>query len=60
MGRDRLGAASVNVAPSDLPHDVYADVAALIDKFRSEDDQNGDEVAKSLRGCINRKVRCAL
>lgn len=32
LGRDKAGAYSVNLMPSDIPQDVYSAVAALVEK----------------------------
>ncbi|XP_028714374.1 DNA-directed RNA polymerase, mitochondrial isoform X2 [Peromyscus leucopus] len=56
LGRDSVGAASVNLTPSDLPQDVYREVAAQVEEFRREDAKEGLRVAQVLKGFITRKV----
>jgi DNA-directed RNA polymerase len=56
LGRDTLGATSVNLAPSEIPQDVYSDVASLVEQARQKDEENGVQVAKELRNFIKRKV----
>jgi DNA-directed RNA polymerase len=56
LGRDSAGACSVNLAPSDVPQDVYSGVAQLVEQARLKDEENGLEVAKILRNYIKRKV----
>ncbi|XP_006876764.1 PREDICTED: DNA-directed RNA polymerase, mitochondrial [Chrysochloris asiatica] len=56
LGRDSVGAASVNLAPSDLPQDVYSGVAAQVEVFRQQDAQQGVRVAQVLEGFVSRKV----
>ncbi|XP_059107892.1 DNA-directed RNA polymerase, mitochondrial isoform X2 [Peromyscus eremicus] len=56
LGRDSAGAASVNLTPSDLPQDVYREVAAQVEEFRQQDAKEGLRVAKVLKGFITRKV----
>lgn len=56
LGRDNVGAAAVNLVPSDLPQDVYSEVAAKVEVFRKEDAQHGVQIAQVLEGFINRKV----
>ncbi|XP_054980950.1 DNA-directed RNA polymerase, mitochondrial isoform X2 [Sorex araneus] len=56
LGRDSVGAAAVNLVPSDLPQDVYSEVAAQVEVFRSEDAKQGVRVAQVLDGFISRKV----
>ena len=56
LGRDFDGARSVNLLPKDRPADVYAEVAALVNKKRIIDASNGDENAIALDGFINRKL----
>ncbi|RWS22022.1 DNA-directed RNA polymerase-like protein, partial [Leptotrombidium deliense] len=54
LGRDEIGAVSVNLAPSERPNDVYSDVAAEVEKLRQSDTESS--VAKTLEGFVNRKV----
>lgn len=56
LGRDKDGAFSVNLAPCEVPQDVYSTVAALVEKARAEDAQRGNTVAKALEGHVKRKV----
>ncbi|KAL6056869.1 hypothetical protein STEG23_003273 [Scotinomys teguina] len=56
LGRDSAGAASVNLTPSDLPQDVYREVAAQVEEFRQQDAKEGLRVAGVLKGFITRKV----
>ncbi|XP_035956620.1 DNA-directed RNA polymerase, mitochondrial isoform X3 [Halichoerus grypus] len=56
LGRDSVGAASVNLLPSDLPQDVYSGVAAQVEVFRRQDAERGVRVAQVLEGFISRKV----
>ncbi|XP_055285988.1 DNA-directed RNA polymerase, mitochondrial isoform X2 [Moschus berezovskii] len=56
LGRDSTGAISVNLSPSDLPQDVYSEVAAQVEVFRSQDAKQGVRVAQVLEGFISRKV----
>lgn len=56
LGRDTLGAASVNLTPADAPQDVYSDVLALVDIARQKDEEDGVEVAKILKNFMRRKV----
>ncbi|KFB46178.1 DNA-directed RNA polymerase [Anopheles sinensis] len=56
LGRDTPGAISVNLAPADVPQDVYSAVAALVEENRARDAQNNVKVAAILDGFIRRKV----
>lgn len=56
LGRDKAGAVSVNLAPSPIPQDVYSAVAALVEKMRQTDSENGLHVAQVLDGFVRRKV----
>ncbi|XP_026306002.1 DNA-directed RNA polymerase, mitochondrial, partial [Piliocolobus tephrosceles] len=56
LGRDSVGAASVNLEPADVPQDVYSGVAAQVEVFRRQDAQRGTQVAQMLEGFITRKV----
>ena len=56
LGRDKAGAESVNLAPFDVPSDVYSDVVELVEKERQKDAQQGVEIAIVLDGFIKRKV----
>ncbi|CAF0789980.1 unnamed protein product [Didymodactylos carnosus] len=56
MGLDDVGAASVNLKPSDLPKDVYSDVVEMVELERQKDEELNIEMAKILKGFIKRKV----
>ncbi|XP_015604039.1 DNA-directed RNA polymerase, mitochondrial [Cephus cinctus] len=56
LGRDQIGAASVNLYPADTPQDVYSTVAAMIDDIRRKEASQGLEIAQVLEGFIRRKV----
>ena len=56
LGRDQAGAESVNLAPSEVPQDVYSAVAALVEKQRQKDAEAGSKIAQTLEGFIKRKV----
>ncbi|XP_060666767.1 DNA-directed RNA polymerase, mitochondrial [Drosophila nasuta] len=56
LGRDQAGACSVNLSPSAIPQDVYSAVAALVERTRKTDAQNGLHVAAALEGFVRRKV----
>nr|XP_033937151.1 DNA-directed RNA polymerase, mitochondrial [Pseudochaenichthys georgianus] len=56
LGRDVIGATSVNLMPCELPQDVYSGVAQQVEEFRVRDAKNGLKIAKLLEGVISRKV----
>ncbi|XP_068175572.1 DNA-directed RNA polymerase, mitochondrial isoform X2 [Antennarius striatus] len=56
LGRDVIGATSVNLVPSEVPQDVYSGVAQQVEEFRAQDAKNGLQIAKVLDGFISRKV----
>ena len=56
LGRDVLGAASVNLIPADTPQDVYSEIASIVERRRSEDETSENEVAKIVKGFVQRKV----
>lgn len=56
LGRDKIGAISVNLTPCDKPQDVYSTVAALVENARAKDEREGNSIAKALDGQIKRKV----
>ncbi|KAM7388437.1 hypothetical protein PAMP_024611 [Pampus punctatissimus] len=56
LGRDVIGATSVNLMPCDEPQDVYSGVAQQVEEFRSRDAGNGLKIAQVLEGFISRKV----
>ncbi|MBN3303172.1 RPOM protein, partial [Amia calva] len=56
LGRDVIGATSVNLVPCKVPQDVYSGVAQQVEEFRSRDAEKGLKIAQVLDGFINRKV----
>uniref|UniRef100_A0A8C2W8E9 DNA-directed RNA polymerase n=1 Tax=Cyclopterus lumpus TaxID=8103 RepID=A0A8C2W8E9_CYCLU len=56
LGRDVIGATSVNLLPCDEPQDVYSGVAQQVEEFRARDAQSGMKIAQVLEGYISRKV----
>lgn len=56
LGRDMAGARSVNLAPLNIPQDVYSNVAALIEEQRQKDAKLNVKVAQILNGFVKRKV----
>ncbi|XP_068581990.1 LOW QUALITY PROTEIN: DNA-directed RNA polymerase, mitochondrial [Cebidichthys violaceus] len=56
LGRDVIGATSVNLMPCDVPQDVYSGVAQQVEEFRARDAQSGLKIAQVLEGFISRKV----
>lgn len=56
LGRDVIGAASVNLTPCDVPQDVYNGVAQQVEEFRARDAEKGLKIAEVLEGFISRKV----
>ncbi|XP_074524126.1 DNA-directed RNA polymerase, mitochondrial isoform X2 [Halichoeres trimaculatus] len=56
LGRDVIGATSVNLAPCDMPQDVYSGVAQQVEEFRARDAKQGVKIAQVLEGFISRKV----
>nr|CAD7259066.1 unnamed protein product [Timema shepardi] len=56
LGRDSVGAESVNLTPAVKPQDVYSRVAALVEREREKDALEGLELAKVLEGFVRRKV----
>uniref|UniRef100_A0A672HR35 DNA-directed RNA polymerase n=1 Tax=Salarias fasciatus TaxID=181472 RepID=A0A672HR35_SALFA len=56
LGRDVIGARSVNLMPCELPQDVYSGVAQQVEAFRARDAESGLMIAKVLEGFISRKV----
>ncbi|XP_029040441.2 DNA-directed RNA polymerase, mitochondrial [Osmia bicornis bicornis] len=56
LGRDEIGAKSVNLHPFDIPKDVYTSVADIIEKQRRIDADNNVQIAKILEGFVKRKV----
>ena len=56
LGRDSLGAASVNLVPADRPQDVYSEIAAIVERKRQEDAERGVAAAIACEGFVRRKV----
>ncbi|KAG7258710.1 hypothetical protein CRUP_013148, partial [Coryphaenoides rupestris] len=56
LGRDVIGATSVNLMPCDVPQDVYSGVAQQVEEFRARDAARGVTIAQVLKGYISRKV----
>uniref|UniRef100_A0A8C4ZDP4 DNA-directed RNA polymerase n=1 Tax=Gadus morhua TaxID=8049 RepID=A0A8C4ZDP4_GADMO len=56
LGRDVIGATSVNLMPCDVPQDVYSGVAQQVEEFRVRDAEKGLKIAQVLEGYISRKV----
>ncbi|XP_041061026.1 DNA-directed RNA polymerase, mitochondrial isoform X1 [Carcharodon carcharias] len=56
LGRDVIGATSVNLKPCEVPQDVYSGVALQVEEFRKQDAEKGIKIAQILEGFINRKV----
>ncbi|XP_073442387.1 DNA-directed RNA polymerase, mitochondrial isoform X3 [Dendrobates tinctorius] len=56
LGRDEIGARSVNLMPSETPQDVYSGVAQQVEEFRKIDAKKGIKIAQILEGFIGRKV----
>nr|XP_006640104.1 PREDICTED: DNA-directed RNA polymerase, mitochondrial [Lepisosteus oculatus] len=56
LGRDVIGATSVNLMPCEVPQDVYSGVAQQVEEFRARDAQRGLKIAQVLDGFISRKV----
>ena len=56
IGRDSLGASAVNLVPSELPGDVYSEIATIVEQKRAEDSAAGYDIAQNLEGIIRRKV----
>ncbi|XP_069818479.1 DNA-directed RNA polymerase, mitochondrial [Dendropsophus ebraccatus] len=56
LGRDEIGARSVNLMPNETPRDVYSGVAQQVEEFRKIDAKKGIKIAQVLEGFIGRKV----
>lgn len=56
LGRDQVGAESVNLQKFDRPQDVYNEVAKLVEEKRVKDAADGHKMASSLDGIVSRKV----
>ena len=44
--RDEVGAKSTNVRPTEVPEDIYRDVADVVNGYLLEDSKEGNEIAK--------------
>lgn len=47
---------SVNLAPAEVPQDVYSTIANRVEELRKEDAANGVQIAIDLEGVIKRKI----
>ncbi|NXH68126.1 RPOM protein, partial [Hydrobates tethys] len=56
LGRDVIGAMSVNLMPCNVPQDVYSAVAQQVEEFRKKDAEQGVKIAQVLQGFVSRKV----
>ncbi|NXT85379.1 RPOM protein, partial [Zapornia atra] len=56
LGRDLIGAMSVNLMPCSVPQDVYSAVAQQVEEFRKKDADQGVKIAQVLQGFVSRKV----
>ncbi|XP_069784269.1 DNA-directed RNA polymerase, mitochondrial isoform X2 [Narcine bancroftii] len=56
LGRDAIGASSVNLMPCEVPQDVYSRVSEQVEEFRKQDAENNVKIAQILEGFISRKV----
>ncbi|XP_055563148.1 DNA-directed RNA polymerase, mitochondrial isoform X1 [Falco cherrug] len=56
LGRDLIGAISVNLMPCSVPQDVYSAVAQQVEELRKKDAEHGVKIAQVLQGFITRKV----
>ncbi|XP_028906985.1 DNA-directed RNA polymerase, mitochondrial [Ornithorhynchus anatinus] len=56
LGRDVIGATSVNLMPCDTPQDVYEGVAQQVEQYRKKDAEKGVHSAQVLEGYVNRKL----
>lgn len=56
LGRDVIGATSVNLMPCEVPQDVYSGVAQQVEELRARDAEKGLKIAQVLEGFISRKV----
>ncbi|KFP05038.1 hypothetical protein N300_02510, partial [Calypte anna] len=56
LGRDLIGAMSVNLMPCSVPQDVYSAVAQQVEEFRKKDAEQGVKIAQVLQGFVSRKV----
>ncbi|CAK3873061.1 DNA-directed RNA polymerase, mitochondrial [Lecanosticta acicola] len=55
LGGDKVGAAQVNLEPSDRPADVYTAVAEAVKEEVKTDAEQGNAIAQKLHGRITRK-----
>ncbi|NWS76733.1 RPOM protein, partial [Crotophaga sulcirostris] len=55
LGRDLIGAVSVNLMPSSVPQDVYSAVAQQPPPFRKKDAEEGVPPPQVLQGFVSRK-----
>ncbi|XP_050594187.1 DNA-directed RNA polymerase, mitochondrial isoform X1 [Bombus affinis] len=56
LGKDKIGAESVNLHPFDTPKDVYSEVLSIIETQRQIDAKNNVKIAQILEGYVKRKV----
>ncbi|XP_075062200.1 DNA-directed RNA polymerase, mitochondrial [Mixophyes fleayi] len=56
LGRDEIGARSVNLLPCDTPQDVYSGVAQQVEEFCKRDAKQGIKIAQVLEGFVGRKL----
>lgn len=56
LGGDKIGAAQVNLEPSDRPADIYTAVAEHVKEEVKQDAESGNPIAQKLHGRITRKV----
>jgi DNA-directed RNA polymerase len=56
LGRDQIGAQSVNLQPSQAPCDVYSDVVEMIEEERQKDACAGVDIAQKLENFVQRKA----
>ncbi|XP_043592870.1 DNA-directed RNA polymerase, mitochondrial isoform X1 [Bombus pyrosoma] len=56
LGKDKIGAESVNLHPFDIPKDVYSEVVSIIETQRQIDAKNNVKIAQILEGYVKRKV----
>lgn len=56
LGRDQIGAESVNLYPFDTPRDVYTAVASIVENQRKIDANDDHKLAQVLEGFVKRKV----
>ncbi|XP_043484599.1 DNA-directed RNA polymerase, mitochondrial [Leptopilina heterotoma] len=56
LGRDQVGAESVNLFPFENPRDVYSDVVERVEEARRLDAEKNVEIAKVLENHVQRKV----